>query len=436
MVLDPNIMKAVERLDYRVTPGDVAALAGLDVRLAEQGLLALASETGGHLDVSDAGEIAYSFPNNFRSTLQNKYLRLRLQQWLSTLWQGVFYLIRISFGIVLIISIVLILVTIAILLLALSASRGEGSDDNDGGAIFMPHIWFGPDLFWIFSSDYGDRSYQRRQLAERGEAPRLNFLESIFSFLFGDGNPNADLEERRWRTVGTVIRNSGGAVVAEQIAPYLEVSLSEMRSQDENYMLPVLTRFNGRPEVSPDGDLVYHFPELQVMATERRTLATPAYLKESLWRFSAAGTGQIALAIALGVFNLGGAITLGILLGNGAIAAQIGGLVAFVNAIYVPLLAYGSGFLGIPLLRYFWLRRRNAGVARRNTLRQSLAEAFNQSAATLQGKLQYARQFATQTLVDRGNLAYTTETDLVEQELAQKDKIDAEWQQRLERSES
>jgi len=42
---------------------------------------------------------------------------------------------------------------------------------------------------------------------------------TIFSFLFGDGNPNANLEERRWQQIATVIRNNGGAVVAEQMLP-------------------------------------------------------------------------------------------------------------------------------------------------------------------------------------------------------------------------
>lgn len=434
MVLDPNIMKAVERLDYRVTAGDVAALAGLELRTAEQGLLALASEAGGHLQVSDAGEMAFQFPPNFRNVLQNKYLRLRIQEWLKRFWNILFYLIRISFGIVLIASIVLIVLAITILLIAMNSAR-DGDDGGDGGVVFMPNFWFGPDIFWIFYPNYGDRYYERQRAAERrGEAaPRMNFLEAIFSFLFGDGNPNADLEERRWRTIGTVIRNNQGAVIAEQIAPYLDF---DRRSLDnEDYMIPVLSRFNGRPEVSPEGDIVYQFPELQVTATDKRARSVPAYLKELPWKFSNANGGQLALAGGLGVFNLVGALFLGGLLGSGAIAAEIGGLVAFVNAIYGVILGYGVAFLVIPLLRYFWVRWRNVGVQNRNTGRQARAEAFNLNLAQLTSKLNFARQFAAQTVVDQKNLAYSTESDLVEQELAQKDKIDAEWQRRLEQSE-
>jgi len=81
------------------------------------------------------------------------------------------------------------------------------------GSIFVPHFWIGPDWFWVFYPDY-DSHYQQRRREQR----QLNFF-AIFSFLFGDGNPNAGLEERRWQQIATVIRNNEGAVVAEQIAP-------------------------------------------------------------------------------------------------------------------------------------------------------------------------------------------------------------------------
>ncbi len=435
MAPNAEIMTAVEQLDYRVTAGDVAAQVGMDVRLAEQALLALASDTQGHLQVADTGDVVYLFPRSFRAMLRNKYLRLRLQALWDKIWRVLFYLIRISFGLLLLLSIVLIFVTILIITIAASVNSGDDNDSSDrdsgGGSVIMPSFYW-PDLYWIFYPDYGDRRYARQQVAQTtGEAPRLNFLESIFSFLFGDGNPNADLEARRWQAIATVIRNHRGAVIAEQIAPYLDDLGTGFAQEYEEYMLPVLTRFNGRPEVSPAGQLVYHFPDLQTTAIDQQNVPVAAYLKEFSWRFSQASAGQILLAIGLGSLNFIGALVLYGLLVDGTAAAELGGLVAFVQSIFWVLLGYGTAFLAIPFLRYFWVQWRNRGVNRRNDQRQLRAAQFNELNETVQQKLAYAQDFAREMVITQDNLAYTTEKELIEQEAEQAHKIDAEWQQRL-----
>lgn len=435
MAPNPTLMQAIEELDYRVTIGDVAAKAGLDVKIAERELLALASDAGGNLQVADTGDLVYLFPKDFRAILRNKFLRLQLQEWWEKIWGVLFYLIRISFGIVLILSIVLIFVTIFIIATASNRDEnGEGdrSSSGGGGMIFMPHFWYWGDLFWFFDPNY-DRTYQQRQerrdrRQNSGKKNEMNFLEAVFSFLFGDGNPNADLEERRWQAIATAIRNNGGAVAGEQVAPYLD----EPTDDYEAYMLPVLTRFNGLPKVSPDGEIVYHFPELQITAAKTHQGSVSAYLKELPWRFSQASSGQNILSAGLGGLNLVGAMMLGSLLKDGAIAQQIGGLVAFVDSIYWLLLGYGIAFLTVPLIRYFWIQWRNQKIEANNEQRQERAIALNQADEQLRKKLTYAQQFAAQNVITSDDLSYTTETDLIEQELQQSAKIDAEWQRKLE----
>ncbi|MGI0489828.1 hypothetical protein ACN4EK_30810 [Pantanalinema rosaneae CENA516] len=430
MTLNPDIMQAVERLNYRVTVGDVAAQAGLEINLAQQGLLALASDAGGHLQVAESGEIAYLFPKDFRAVLRNKYFRLQLQEWWNKIWKVLFYLIRISFGIILIVSILLIFIAIFAIMMAASSSRDGERSDSGGSTIRLPNIWISPDFFWIFRPSYYDRPYDNRRTRPT-EDRQLNFLEAIFSFLFGDGNPNHNLEERRWQAIGTVIRNHQGAVVAEQIAPYLDDLGQGYAQEYEEYMLPVLTRFNGRPEVSPEGDIIYQFPDLQTSATQQRRHSIAAYLQELPWQFSQATSGQRTLAIGLGVLNLGGAIWLGFLLAGGELAAELGGIVAFVQSIFWLLLAYGVAFLAIPIGRYLWIRGQNHKIISRNQSRQTRAMRLEAGDDRLQQKLLYAEQFAAATVIDQENLAYTTERDLIEQDIENADRIDAEWQQRL-----
>ena len=436
--MDPNptIMQAVEQLGYRVTVGDVAAKAGLDVNFAQRELLTLASEAGGNLQVAESGDIAYLFPKNFRDILRNKFLRLQLQEWWQKIWRVLFYLIRISFGIVLVASILLIFVAITILLSSGDSNNGGGGGEGGGGGgrgggfLFFPYFW--NDLTWIFYWNHDQPYYQQRSRLT-GQKPQMSFLEAVFSFIFGDGNPNNNLEERKWSDIATAIRNNRGAVAAEQIAPYLD-NLGQGYAQEyEEYMLPALARFDGRPEVSPEGQIVYHFPQLQTTATERNTEPVAAYLREMLWRFSHASSGQVMLAAGLGAVNLVGALVLGNLLAKSAIA---GGFIGLVSAVYPIIMIYGVGFLAIPLIRYFWIQGKNSRIEARNQKRQQRAMLLNEPDANLSKKLAYAREFAAENVLTGEDLAYTTETELTQQELEQSAKIDAEWQRRIDRSDN
>lgn len=433
MTPNPQIVRSIEKLDYRVTVGDVAAQAGLELNFAQQGLLALASEAGGHLQVAESGDIVYLFPKNFRSILRNKYWQLRWQKTWEKVWRVLFYLIRISFGIILIASILLMLVAILAIVIAMNSSSDDregggnrGYGGSFGGFYFVPRFWLG-DMFLWFDPGYNRRRLQRRR---QTGSYQMNFLESVFSFLFGDGNPNADLEEERWQAIGAVIQSNKGAVVGEQIAPYVD-----RVDEDEDYMIPVLSRFNGYPEVSPQGEIIYYFPELQVRASRRQLTPIPAsgYLQEKLWRFSQATGSQITLAAGLGTLNIVLALVLGTLLRDGTIAAQLGGVVAFAASIQWLLFGYGILYLLIPLVRYFWIQGRNPKIVARNQVREQRAIALSQPDPSLRQKIAYASQFAQQKVIGEGDITYTTEDDLLDQNIRNADKIDRDWQNRISR---
>ena len=415
------VMEAVEKLNYRVTIGDVAAQSGLDLNTTQREIVALAAETGGNIQVAESGEIAYKFAPNFRQVLVSRSFWLQVKESLKGVWKWVFYGIRISFGILLIVSILIVVLGIIAATIALNSQNRSDNDRNDrrsdrgggGGGFFWLGGWGNPfgNPAMMFAPDY----YEPQRIRSR-DPDEMGFLESIFSFLFGDGNPNADLDERRWREIATMIRNNNGVVIAEQIAPYLdETSRIE---NDEYFVIPVLAKFNGFPEVSEAGTLAYKFPELQKVASERKSTNKSAYLQEKIWKFSQAPQGKIALAIGLGVFYLVGALYLGNLLGNPRLAASLaGGFLGFVKAAYVFLLGYAVLFLSTPAVRYFVLQYLNGGISDRNQKRVANAEKLSQPSTTLSEKLNFARTFATkQEVIDQDNLAYTTEQDLADQE--------------------
>lgn len=434
-----SLITAIEHLNYRVTVGDLATHTGLSLQDSQRQLLHLASQVGAHLQVSEAGEIAYLFPRHLGRRLAQQSWRRRWRTVAQGIWRVGFYLVRISFGILLIASLVLITVALIALIVAASVASRQGDEGNGdwggGGWSGGPSLqgWFGPEIFWIFDFNSWGRRPPQTPGADRSS---LNFLEAVFSVLFGDGNPNRDLEERRWRAIAAVVQAQGGVVVAEQIMPFLDQLGQGWARELEDYMVPVLSRFNGVPQVSPAGGIVYHFPELQVTAAARRRLSPPAFLKELPWRFSQASSGQIIAALGLGSANLIAALVLGSLLQDQTLVAQVGGVVALVNSLYWGLLGYGSAFLAIPLGRYLWLQRTNRRIQQRNQERQGRSAQLQQGDDNLSEKLSFAQTLAGQTIVSDDNLAYTTETDLIEQETANAEKLDEEWRQRLARRQS
>ncbi|WP_338430284.1 hypothetical protein [Synechococcus elongatus] len=415
------LVQAIEHLGYRVTVGDVAAQAGMRVALVEHQLLQLAAASQASLQVSDRGDLVFQFPHNLQQRLRRQSWQQQLQLLGQQLWRILFYLIRISFGLGLLLSIGLFIVAIIAILLALSDSDisvGGGGDAGSSDVGSTGDSWGGDWWLWLtFDGPSGSQT----------EPHSLSFLEAIFSFLFGDGDPNRDREQQRWQLMGACIRRQQGAVIAEQLQPYLDRPLDSSESD----LLPVLVRFDGHPRVSDSGQLVYQFPALQVTAAESdgRSRVVRS-LQERLWSFSQASRGQIIGVIALGGVNLLLAALFGGLLLLPSVAS-LGGVVALVAGLYDFLLIYAIGFLAVPAVRWFWIQRQNQAIRCRNRDRQRWADSLRKPSAALRKKLEQLAPWQTQAKIEADNLIYSSDRDLLEQELAQDSAIAAEWQQRL-----
>jgi hypothetical protein len=394
----------VEELGYRVTCGDVVTHTGIYLEEVRAGLLTLASQTGGHLQVTDTGEVIYVLAPDFRQILLRKSVRLQFKAWFDRFWAVGFYLVRISFGVLLIASITV--VYLAILAITLAAIfGGEGGGDCDDNCVLGIFNWGGSSS----SSDSRMTEMESSRSNKKQQRKSLNFLEAVFSVLFGDGNPNADLEQRRWRYIGNLIHRQRGVAIAEQIAPYLDNLGHGYDKEYENYMLPVLTKFNGIPEVSPTGQLVYHFPDLQATLKDELSESTkvPKSLRERKWKFSKANSSQLRWSIILFAANL---------VGIGILSTMLGGISsALVSSSMAILTLYGVGLVVIPACRYFWVKYQASQVRARNDLRSREVKILRQG-EFIQEKLDYAKQFAKQYKISDRDIIYTTAEDILPQE--------------------
>jgi hypothetical protein len=408
MNANPQLMTAVEQLGYRVTCGDVATQTGIRIEAVRSGLLALANQTGGHLQVTDTGEVIYVLSPDFRRILLRKSVKLQLKVWLDRFSAVGFYLVKISFGVFLVTSISVVYLTILAIALAAIFSNDSGGDCGDGNCVLGIFDWGGtssnsPNL------PTSTATAQLEPIRTKTQRKPLNFLEAVFSVLFGDGNPNIDLEQRRWSYIGNLIHRQRGVAIAEQIAPYLDDLGQGYDREYENYMLPVLTKFNGIPEVSPTGQLVYHFPDLQTTLKDApdRSSRVPQSLRERKWKFTKATPEQTNWSISLFAANIVGIGVLALLL-KGLVSSLIGGVL-------VILALYGAGLVIIPSCRYFWVKAQDRRVRQRNHFRHQQANLLQQN-GEIQAKLDYAQQFAKQYRITDRDIIYTTEEDELAQE--------------------
>ncbi|KAM7265380.1 hypothetical protein ACFE04_003063 [Oxalis oulophora] len=430
-------MDAINDCGRRVTIGDVASRAGLNVNDAQKALQALAADTDGFLEVSDEGDVLYVFPWDYRTKLTAKSFRVRFEPLVEKTKAAAEYVVRVSFGTALIASIVIVFTAI----IAILSSRSDEDDrgrrrSRSYGSGFNLNVFFSPtDLFWYWDPYY----YRRRRVrAIDNDDNKMNFIESVFSFVFGDGDPNQGIEEERWKLIGKYISSNGGVVTAQELAPYLDLETSDGNMNDESYILPVLLRFDGQPIVDEEGNILYKFPSLQRTASSQSSRrkeyvgrrwadlggGIERFFKEKKWEFSMAGASERAMAIGLGGVNLFGVIVLGTMLKDVAVLPP--GFLQFVSNIFPLLQIYAGSYFAIPLIRWFFILRKNAEIEKRNKAREQSAQALELPDLSLRRKLISARDMAQKTVIGQDRIIYSTDKDLFEQDYEAK-----EWDRRF-----
>lgn len=272
------LLRAVQQSGGRVSAADVAAAAGLDLMETRRALLVLARLVGADLQVAPDGEILFVFGDDVDGQLRRASWKARAGEAWETASVPVIWLLRASFGVALLSSL-----TIAVAAIAAASASKSSDNDSLGSSWFsrLPLRMLGPhplDIFYY--SRYG--SYG----ATEGE---FGFLQTCFSLLFGDGDPNADLRERcarreklslpavfadtsyrpappalrSLRAAAALIRAEGGAVTAEQLAPIFApaamppaslpgdpISAAEPTLVSEGWVTEALVSLGGEPTVT------------------------------------------------------------------------------------------------------------------------------------------------------------------------------------------
>jgi hypothetical protein len=182
-----KILEAVEKSpNFRLTVSQAASLSGLSLYESKKGLMTLSTLTGGDLEVTNQGDIIYSYPRNFRSILSQRSYGQAIKKFFKLVLPKLFYMIRIGVGIFLFASIILAATSLLIITSSGTSDRNDSNSDrdnrrrNDSISSYRMAVSINDIGNLFLRTNYGTK-YQKSE---------KNFLEGFFSFIFGDGNPN------------------------------------------------------------------------------------------------------------------------------------------------------------------------------------------------------------------------------------------------------
>ncbi len=294
---DQALVQALRGKQGRITKADAVAVSGLPAYVVDDSLERLLHRYRSRLEVTDEGELLYSFGALVRRDEPTLAERLRaVGHWLARAGMWVFKAW-------IAVTLVVYVIAFVVLMLAMMFNDNDRRRDDRGGGIG----W----LWWFLLPDWGYPGYQRDPWGRpihapprRREvgAPKKKFIYSVFDFVFGPARPPVDklVDERE---ILAYLREHDGRITATDLV--MLTGWSYRKAEEE--VTRLLCDYDGDPEVTDDGVIIYSFPKLLKSADEgdKKALWKPAWEKlEQRPQLSGNKKGTDVLIGAFAGFNL------------------------------------------------------------------------------------------------------------------------------------
>ncbi len=270
-----KLVNAFKIRKQEATPADLVAVTGLPKPQVDAELPAVADEYGARLRVTESGEILYSFPDGMKSRYHGFWPGLR--RFWKSFKKTAAKVSKAVFKVWIMVTLVgYFLLFIALTLLALCASvvvsvGGSSSSDSrssrrSGGGI--GGLWLASNLIdtfvrlWFYSELFKtpeERYYENEsRYARRQECKKRPIYTAIFSFVFGDGDPNAGWDQVEKRAVVAFLQANKGILTLYEFMAITGLGPVDAEEKINSY----LAEFEGEPEVSDDGAIYYRFKNI------------------------------------------------------------------------------------------------------------------------------------------------------------------------------
>ncbi|MDR2021594.1 MAG: hypothetical protein LBQ14_12605 [Treponema sp.] len=275
---------ALRRQRRGVTAADMVAGTALPLETVRELLPRASDEYRGRLEVTESGEILYSFPHGFVSRYRSFPARLR--QTGEKLFRGLRKTGAAIFKVWIVVMLVgyfllFMLIALAALVLSVVSVSKSNSDSRSrrsggGGMYFAGNILNLIIRLWFYSELFKPRYVSSAPARSKGKP----LHRAVFSFVFGDGDPNSGWPVREQKAVIAHIQANRGVISLPEF-----MALTGLKpEQAENEITAYCVRFGGLPEATEAGTVVYRFDPL-MLKTDAQTGHSGSTLKK-LWNFS------------------------------------------------------------------------------------------------------------------------------------------------------
>ncbi|MDR0602346.1 MAG: hypothetical protein LBG42_08190 [Treponema sp.] len=265
-------LRRLFRQDRGATAADITAATALPLSTVRELLPRAADEYSGRLQVTESGEILYSFPRGFRSRYRGfRAVLSRCREKAAVCLLAVFSLVFKIWIMMMLVGYFALFMLIALASLALSVvaagssnsggrsgRNGGGRSGRNGGFFFAESIFHLVIRLWFYSeltSAHGGGT-SRRGTSRPGSSRPLH--KCIFSFVFGEEDPNRGWASREKKAIIAYLQSHSGIMALPEFMAL--TGLSPDRAEEE--ILAFSGEFGGMPEASPGGTVIYRFDEI------------------------------------------------------------------------------------------------------------------------------------------------------------------------------
>jgi hypothetical protein len=386
-----KICKAFKAQPKGATVADIVSKTSLPLTLVRSLAPAVADEFSGRLQVTESGEILYSFPRGWKSKYRG--FKARFLKIMGGLGKALKAAAKALFKVWIMLMLVgyfvffMALALLALLATTVTSSHSKDSSSRSSGGLGLIHGLFGLIIrIWFYSEllkPFDDRSPRRQKPAGKP------LYKAIFSFVFGDGEP-----EKEWLAHGLLTKTEVQRTIAFIQANKGIISLPEFMiitglnpHQADETISTFCAQYGGNPEATEEGTIIYRFDDLLHNTQQSAAPALPLQLK-SLKTFSSNSKSMNTwISILNGVNTIFGAYFLFSPLGSYLHALAVVLFAQFLSpasaaaAVHFGLgvvpLVFSVLFWLIPSVRTFLLKKDNASIRLNNFRRLAYRHIWN-----------------------------------------------------------